>query len=75
MEKAAKGLLFVLDLDTIAEDGDILDHGPNEFVFLDGIHDVPDGAEVGEGLADLFPGEVASVRVQTLRFRQDPEDD
>ena len=48
MDKAAMGIFFVLDLYAIAKDGDFLEDGLNKFVFLDGIHDIPDGAEVRE---------------------------
>ena len=36
MDKAAKGILVVLDLNLVAEDGDAFDDCPNELVFLDG---------------------------------------
>ena len=75
MDKAANGLFIVLDLYAVAKDRDIRNDGLNKFVFLDGIHDIPNGAEVGEGIANLLLGEVTPVRVQFLRFRQNPEDD
>ena len=75
MDKAAKGLFIVLDLYAVAKDRDIRNDGLNKFVFLDGIHNIPNGAEVGEGIANLLLGEVTPVRVQFLRFRQNPEND
>ena len=73
MDKAAKGVLVVLDLNLVAEDGDFRDDSLNMFVFFDGIHDVPYGAEVEEGIANLLLGEVTPIRIQLLRFRQNPE--
>ena len=73
MDKAANGLFIVLDLYAVAKDRDIRNDGLNKFVFLDGIHDIPNGAEVGEGIANLLLGEVTPIRIQLLRFRQNPE--
>ena len=67
--------MVVLDFYLVAEYSDFFDDDLNELVFLDGIHVVPDSAEVRKGFADLFRGEVATVFVQFLRFRQNPKED
>ena len=64
--------MVVLDFYLVAKYGNTLDDGLNELVFLDGIHEVPDGVEVRKGFADLFRGKVATVLVHTLRFRENP---
>ena len=58
--------MVVFDFYLVAEYGNILDDGLNELVFLDGIHEVPDGVEVRKRFADLFCGEVATVFVYRL---------
>ena len=67
--------MVVLDFYLVAKYSDCFDDGLNELVFLDGIHEVPDGVEVRKGFADLFRGEVATVFVQFLRFRENPKED
>ena len=67
--------MVVLDFYLVAEYGNNLDDGLNELVFLDGIHEVPDGVEVRKRFADLFCGEVAAVLVHALCLRKNPEED
>ena len=67
--------MVILDFYLVSEYGNILDDSLNELVFLDGIHEVPDGVEVRKRFADLFRGEVAAVLVHALRLRENPEED
>ena len=67
--------MVVLDFYLVAEYSDFFDDDLNELVFLNGIHVVPDGVEVRKRFADLFRGEVATVFVQFLRFRENPNED
>ena len=67
--------MVVLDFYLVTEYCDFPDDGLNELVFLDGIHEVPDGVEVRKGFADLFRGKVATVLVHALRFRENPKED
>ena len=64
--------MVVLDFYLVAEYSDFFDDDLNELVFLDGIHVVPDGADVGEEFTNLILGKAAPIRVQPLCLREPP---